>query len=299
MHGAPVDRQRHVAHPAHQEVARSRSGWASRALRLGTIIWSRSLHTASIRVRQPGAGSASSRDQVAARAELAGQAVRHQLGRAGAAVRGAERHQRVHPGVAAEPLHVVAGDQAAHAVPDDVDPLEAGLLAELLDPRGEAGGREPDVAGERAVVQRDHPVEAATAQRPAQQREDRPVVDHAVHQQDRRAGRLDVADDQAALQRREPPEVAAADVPVPGPLRDDAERVERGVGGDPADLDGGTAQARGGQRAGGPPPHRTHCVRTGDPLAHPVPSHSTLIGRSGPNRNPPLPPHPVRDARQP
>ena len=37
----------------------------------------------------------------------------------------------MHPLVAAQPLHVVAGDQAAHAVADHVDPLVAGLGHEL------------------------------------------------------------------------------------------------------------------------------------------------------------------------
>ena len=46
-------------------------------------------------------------------------------------VRRAERHQGVHPLVAAEPLHVVAGDQAAHAVPDHVDALEPGLASQM------------------------------------------------------------------------------------------------------------------------------------------------------------------------
>ena len=40
--------------PRMRTLRASRSGWSTRAARLGTIIWSRSLHTARNRVRQPG-----------------------------------------------------------------------------------------------------------------------------------------------------------------------------------------------------------------------------------------------------
>ena len=54
--------------------------------------------------------------------------------------------------VAALPLDVVAGDQAAQAVPDDVHPVVAGLLADALDVRAEVGGAPGDVGEQRAVV---------------------------------------------------------------------------------------------------------------------------------------------------
>jgi len=40
-----------------------------------------------------------------------------------------------------------------------MDALEAGLLAQLLDPGGEVGRGEADVGGERAVVDRQDPPE--------------------------------------------------------------------------------------------------------------------------------------------
>ena len=62
-----------------------------------------------------------------------------------ALVRRPERHERLHPPVAALPLHVVAGDQPAEAVPDDVHPVVAGLLADPLDVRAEVGRAAGDV----------------------------------------------------------------------------------------------------------------------------------------------------------
>ena len=62
-------------------------------------------------------------------------------------MRRAEGDQGVHALVAAEPLHVVARDQAAHAVPDDVDALVAGLGDDAL-----------DLVGERAAAPRTSPV---------------------------------------------------------------------------------------------------------------------------------------------
>jgi hypothetical protein len=121
-----------------------------------------------------------------------------------------------------------------------VDALEAGLGAEQLDPGGKALSRGADVVGQRAVVQRQHAAEAAPAQTAAKQREDRAVVDHAVHQQDRRAGRLDVADQQTALDRGELRQAAGwVDA---GSLRQHSQGVERGVRRHPGHFHGGTAQ---------------------------------------------------------
>jgi hypothetical protein len=105
----------------------------------------------------------------------------------------------VHVPIAAEALHVVAGHEPAHRVADDVHPLVAGLLADLLDQRAQPGGHVGDVVGERRVVERVGAPEAATAQCPAQKGEDAAVVDDPVDQDDRRPGRLDVADDEPAL----------------------------------------------------------------------------------------------------
>ncbi len=146
-------------------------------------------------------------DHVRARDELAQQGVRHhrgqQPGQAGALVRCAQRHQGVHTGVAVEFLHVVAGDQAAEGVPDDVYARVARLLAHRLDHRGQLAGRRRDVRGEQRQVHGGDPSEASPAQRPAQPSEDRPVVDQAMDQQDRCARGFDVADEQPAPQRGE------------------------------------------------------------------------------------------------
>ena len=160
---------------------------------------------------------------------------------------GAEGHQGVHALVPAEPGDVVAGDQAAHAVADDVDALVAGLGDELLDLLGELGRRGSDVGGQRGVVHRRDPAEPAPAQAQAQQGEDRAVVDHAVHQQDRRPGGLDVGDDQTALHRGQVLDAVAV-LAVRAVARDEPPGVERDVGGEPGRLDGRAHEPRGGRQ---------------------------------------------------
>ena len=130
-----------------------RSGCWMRALRCGSTSWSRSDQMAMKRVRQPGAGSASSVEELAVGriCRMTGQGTNcagtvPQCGRA-------EGADRVHVRIAAEPLHVVARDQAAHRVADDVDALVAGLLADLLDQLAEPMRDVGDVVGERRVVE--------------------------------------------------------------------------------------------------------------------------------------------------
>lgn len=102
-------------------------------------------------------------------------------------VRGTERDEGAHVGVAAEPLDVVPGDQAAEAVADQVDPLLPGALAQLPDTTGQLSGGVAEVAGERRVVVRLHPAQAVRREGAAQQDEYRAVVGEAVQQQHRGA----------------------------------------------------------------------------------------------------------------
>ena len=153
------------------------------------------------RVWQSVTGPASSSIRRAARTQLPGEAVVPGVGEVAAAVGGAEGHEGVHVGVAAEAGHVVARDQPAHRVADDVDALVAGLLDDALDLGAQPGGGRPDVVGEDRVVDRLDLAEAAAHETAAQHGEDRAVVDHAVHEQDRGLGRLDVVDGEAALAR--------------------------------------------------------------------------------------------------
>ena len=83
--------------------------------------------------------------QVGAGPQLADEPRRQQVGGGRAGVRAAERAEGVHPRVAAHALHVVARDDAAERVADDVDALVPGGLAGALDELGEARGRAPDV----------------------------------------------------------------------------------------------------------------------------------------------------------
>jgi hypothetical protein len=137
--------------------------------------------------------------------------------------------------VPAETLHVVAGDDPAHGVAHHVDPLVPGLGAHLLDERAELLGNRADVTGERAVVEGDDTPEPASSKSAAKQGEDRAVVDHAVHQQDRGACCLDVADDETALRRGQRRD---AESPPLGPplLAHGAERVEGEMSADPGHL---------------------------------------------------------------
>src|SRR6478609_1342285 len=67
----------------------------------------------------------------------------------GPVVGAAQGDQRVDPLVPAQPGHVVAGDEPAHAVPDHVDPLVAGLGHDGLDLLGQLRGGDADVLGVR------------------------------------------------------------------------------------------------------------------------------------------------------
>src|SRR6478735_7996459 len=161
----------------------------------------------------------------AARTQLTGQPVVPRVGEVAALVRGAERDERVHVLVAAEPGHVVARDEPAHRVPDDVDPLVAGLLDDPLDLGAQGSSRSTDVAGEDGVVDRLDAPEAATHEAAPQDGEDRAVVDHAVHEEDRRLGGLDVLDRESPLARWQVTETVAL-APVAGARAEQPERVE-------------------------------------------------------------------------
>ena len=277
-----------------------------RASQVGVVDAGRALRARSSgpgRSRRRGTGSGSRAPARAARrpASLSGRSWRASgcgtrwAGRVPACGR-AEGHQGVHPLVAAEPLHVVARDQAAHAVADDVDALEAGLVAELLDPGGEARRRRAGRRWSAGCSSSSARGRKPRRRRPRRStREDRAVVDHAVHQQDRRPGRLDVADQQTALHRREPGEVARLVPRAPARSASHAERVERGVRRDPGDLDGGAAQAGRGQQAAGAATQRRRrparsASRTRDPFSSSVTSRSPAT-RSRATVTPDLPRH--------
>ena len=64
------------------------------------------------------------------------------------------------PLVSAQSLHVVPADDAAHRVPDHMDPFVPGLAAHLFDQVGESLSHGPDVLGQGRVVQGDDATEA-------------------------------------------------------------------------------------------------------------------------------------------
>ncbi len=78
-----------------------------------------------------------------------------------------------------------------------------GLLDDPLDLLGERRRRGADVGRQGRVVHREDVREAPPGQSAPQEREDRAVADDPVHEQDRRAGSLDVGDEQAALHGRQ------------------------------------------------------------------------------------------------
>ena len=106
-----------------------------------------------------------------------------------------------HPPVAALSLHVVPGDQAAEAVPHHVHAVVAGLLADALDVRAEIGGPRGDVGAQRAVVPGADLGEAAPPEVALHDGEDRAVVDEAVHQEDRGPRRKGVGGEQGPAAR--------------------------------------------------------------------------------------------------
>ena len=232
-----VVRHRQMPDPAYCECSVTRrSGWSIRALRVGQITWSMSLWNARNRVRHPGAGSASSRITGDCGVSWPTNGTsRISSGELSAVVRGAERDQGVHPCIAPQPLHVVAGDQPAETVADHVNPLVAGVGRQLLHRLAKQLGGGRDVAGQQAVVVRRDGEKAAATQRAVQQGEDRVVVDDAMDQQDRRFRRIDVVVDQAALFRAEPVEIMPPDT-APRSRNHDAHRVGHQVGRSPAGL---------------------------------------------------------------
>src|SRR4051794_26354109 len=112
------------------------------------------------------------RDDIAGGAQLPADASRQEASGAGAAVRGAERDERVHALVTAHALDVVAGDDAAHRVADHVNPLVAGLLADRLHGLLQPSGGGAEVLGEHVVVERPDAAETSSAQGAPQHRED-------------------------------------------------------------------------------------------------------------------------------
>lgn len=120
----------------------------------GTITRSSSLQKLTNRVRQPGSRPVQFLDRRGARTHLAHDGVSAgQWGDGRAPVRCAEGDQGADPLVTAQPLYVIAGDQAAEAVPDDVDLVVSGAGADLLDVPAEQLGCRTDVAGQRRVVE--------------------------------------------------------------------------------------------------------------------------------------------------
>jgi len=238
-HHRRVDRQRHVPGRVHGDTSRAQVRMIQPAMGV------RDDHLVEVgEVRhEPGATPRSRGGQfgvqVAARAQLVPEANRQAVGEQRTRVRRPQGDQGVHPLVTAQPLHVVPGDQAAQTVPDDVDPFIPGSGHQFLDRAGQVPRRRADVIGDRGVVDREHPAEATAAQPAAEHREDHPIVDHAVQQQDRRPGRLDVPEYQATLVRREIAQVIALAHLVP--VGDHPERVEGQVDRAPQRLDGGAS----------------------------------------------------------
>ena len=107
-----------------------------------------------------------------------------------------EGHERLDAPVPALALHVVAGDQPAEAVADDVHAVVPRLLADLLDPRPEVRGPARDVAQQRAVVPGADLAEATLAEAASHHGEHRPVVDEPVHEDHRDASGQGIAGEQ-------------------------------------------------------------------------------------------------------
>jgi hypothetical protein len=151
-------------------------------------------------------------------------------------------------------------------VSDDVDPVAAGLLRDVLHELAESLGCRTQVVGVRAVRERPNAAEAASSQPAPHHREDRTVVDDAVDQHDRGRRRLDVGTDQPALSQWQVTEPEPRGVGVVAAVAQQPERVDRSVGADPADLDRecrDRRQGRDGSTCG--PHHRAFTVPSVSP----------------------------------
>ena len=175
-------------------------------------------------------------EEGAARPHLGDDAQRHGIGGIRPAVGGADRHEGVDPLVPAEASDVVAGDQATEAVPDDVDALIAGLGDDRLHLGAQVECGAAQISGQGGPVHREDRAEAAPGQPAPQEREDRPVVDQPVHQQDRCPRRFQMVQEQAPLDRWQvlDPVVRA----VRTPAAEVAERIGEQMGRHPCGLDG-------------------------------------------------------------
>ena len=166
---------------------------------------------------------------------MPGNVVRYESGRRGTLVRGAQRYQGVHARVPAKSLDVITRNQSTHRVTDNVHAFVPGLAADRLHKPAQAAGDSANIVGQRGVVQGDGAAKTATHECSAQQRKDGVVVDHAVHQDDRRASRLDIVDDEPAPHRREVIEI----VPLLRLARfafQQGQGVHRDVGAEPGRL---------------------------------------------------------------
>ena len=169
-----------------------------------------------------------------ARAQLADQRGGKDVRPHRALVRRPEGHEGLDPVVATLALDVVAGDQPAEAVADDVHAVVPGLLADALDVRAEVGGTARDVGQQRAVVPAAHVGEPPAPQAAVHHREDRPVVHEAVDQEDRGPRGQGIVGEQGPDGRRLDSRPVAGVGPECRAPR--AERVHQHVGADPGQF---------------------------------------------------------------
>ena len=153
MDDPSIYRERHMADPRDEEVARLQVGMLDTGVSLGNDqlvqIGPHGEHAGAT----PWGRLGELGDDVTADAHLPHDGVGHDACGHGACMGCAQGHQRMDLVIPAESLHEIATDEPAHGVTDDVDVIMSGLLADLSDEVAESDGHGSDVVGEGGVVE--------------------------------------------------------------------------------------------------------------------------------------------------
>jgi hypothetical protein len=150
----------------------------------------------------------------------------------------AKCHECVYVLVTSQALYVIASDQAAKAVPDDVDPCVTSGSRQLFDGHAQPHGSARNVLGKQAVVVSGQRLEPAAAECVLHHSEDRVIVDDPVHEQDGCLGSLYTVMEESALFRTEPPAIVAALGEDWRGSGEESERIHHQVGCTPGGLNG-------------------------------------------------------------
>lgn len=160
-------------------------------------------------------------------------------GQLSALVRRTERYQCVYESIAAQSLHVIARNEAAKAVSDDMDTFVTGGRGQLFDGFAQPRSGPWNVVGQQAVVVRGERLEPAAPKRVLHHRKDCVVVDDSVHEHDRRLGCVYPIMEQSTLFGAEAAQIMTAPgSDGPSGRGEQSERIHHQMSGGPGGFDG-------------------------------------------------------------